>query len=236
MIRNVFFLFTLVITTIISCHEIPSISIDNEKDPLNSSFKLPQITSFTLKPNFVNNNHIYGFNLNWSAQENIYFEGFILQLYDPEVKDFTDYKKFSTSDNSFFDTSIRLPLDLRYRIATYTETGENSYLFSSPSEVSFKQNVTDLDAYFISNRAIEVTWQHEISSSLRIQIERQINDGEYELFTEPKTNITHRSKIDQIDPNIDDEIRYRAYAKTNFNETDTVYSNTISLNVNSVTN
>lgn len=211
------------------CKNSPTFNHDNERDPLSSSFEVPELNSFTIDPNYVNDNRLNGFNLGWSMQENVYFDGFTLQLYDPESQEFIDYQTFPPSSNSFYDTNRSLPLDIVYRIKSFIKIGKDSYLFSGPSEVSYKQNVTEIEAYFINIRAIEVVWNHDIQSSMRLKIERQINDGEFTLIREPRSGVYRRSFIDQLDPNLEDKIRYRAYARTNFSETDTVYSDTISL-------
>lgn len=216
----------LCIGLVSGCKKAPTFSMDNELDPFNENYEIGPPKNFSLQ--FLDRTfQADGISLRWEHPgENYIIDGFLLKLFKPEKGKFTEYKRFAPQDDDFVDYSIELPLNTLYKLFSFVEISEDSIRLSSAETVSFIQNITEFEASILNKSKVKINWEHQIlNQNAAIHLERKINQQDFEMvsaFTQEKNNFT-----DEFEININDEISYRIFAKTDFSESDTLFSETI---------
>jgi hypothetical protein len=226
--KQAIFIYLLFLIALFGCKNIPTFTPENELDPFNENFVIAPPANFTLQA-VEGSQGANGYYLRWRIPRLDYeIDGFLLKLFDPESEQFTVYQTFNSETNNFYDFTATLPLKVSFQLFTFIEVSEDSVRLSAPKEVSFIQRMTKFDASILNKTQINIDWQHQVTNKEAIiYLERKLNEEDFGIIS--TFNPYKKNYVDDFQIQIDDEISYRIYAKTDHSESDTLFSEIIEL-------
>lgn len=209
-----------------ACKNAPTFLPDNVLDPTNENYEISPPHNFILQVNTFHGvyDSIY---LKWNHPGEEYFiDGFLLNIYNPEIEEFVEYKRFSADNNHYHIKTNDLPLHLSFNLHSFVEIDIDTIRTSEPQSVLLNQEFKEIDVSLFSNKKVEVSWEHLIfSHDARIYLEKAINGSSFEAVSE--FNLFTKKFTEDVNIDINDKLIYRLYAKTNYSQSDTLYSDIV---------
>lgn len=215
----------LLFISTLSCKKTPDFIASNDLDPNSENFEVPKIKSFR---SYLNRDR--SIVLEWTVEDG-YYDGVLIQKFNPETKTFEDLKKipeFSTGTED--DIVSKQTLRPKYRAFTYVNTGDKIKFSNDTVSDEVNTRFYDFKEKVIGKRLIQLVWNHNFNiDTAQVIIERSTSSNP--AFSRIATlGLSQKSFKDDISEIRDNSLTYRVFAKTAFESSDTLTSQGIALN------